>query len=46
MNFPFIANVFGTLLIVTGSSMLLLIFCSLIYGEDDLFTRLSGRNIR
>jgi len=38
MNFPSIANVFGTLLIVTGSSMLLPIFCSLIYGEDDLFS--------
>ncbi len=38
MNYPSIANVFGTLLIVTGSSMLLPIFCSLIYGEDDLFS--------
>ena len=36
MNYASIANVFGTLLIVTGSSMLLPVFCSLIYGEDDL----------
>jgi trk system potassium uptake protein TrkH len=37
MNLTSIANVFGTLLIVTGSSMLLPAICSLYYGEDDLF---------
>ncbi len=31
-----IANVFGTLLVVTGSSMLLPVLCALLYGEDDL----------
>lgn len=36
MNLSSIANVFGTLLIVTGSSMLLPAFCSLYYGENDL----------
>jgi trk system potassium uptake protein len=36
MNYTSIANVFGTLLIVTGSSMLLPAICSLYYGEDDL----------
>ena len=36
MNISSIANVFGTLLIVTGSSMLLPALCSLYYGEDDL----------
>ncbi|MFW2365628.1 MAG: TrkH family potassium uptake protein [Desulforhopalus sp.] len=36
MNFHSIANVFGTLLIVTGSSMSLPVLCSLFYGEDDL----------
>ncbi len=36
MNFPSIANVFGTLLIVTGCSMSLPAICSFIYGEDDL----------
>ena len=36
MNLSSIANVFGTLLIVTGSSMLLPALCSLYYGEDDL----------
>ena len=36
MNFSSIANVFGTLLIVTGSSMSLPALCSLLYGEDDL----------
>ena len=39
MNISSIANVFGTLLIVTGSSMLLPAICSLYYGEDD-FTAL------
>ena len=37
MNLTSIANVFGTLLIVTGSSMLLPAVCSFYYGEDDLF---------
>jgi trk system potassium uptake protein TrkH len=36
MNYSSIANVFGTLLIVTGSSMSLPVICSLYYGEDDL----------
>ncbi len=36
MNISSIANVFGTLLIVTGSSMLLPAMCSMYYGEDDL----------
>ena len=36
MNFSSIANVFGTLLIVAGSSMSLPILCALLYGEDDL----------
>ena len=36
MNLSSIANVFGTLLIVTGSSMLLPAICSFYYGEDDL----------
>jgi len=36
MNLSSIANVFGTLLIVTGSSMLLPVLCSLYYGEGDL----------
>lgn len=36
MNYRSIANVFGVLLIVTGSSMVLPILCALIYGEDDL----------
>ncbi len=35
MNYPSIANVFGTLLIVTGSSMVFPAICSLLYGEDD-----------
>ncbi len=38
MNYKSIANVFGTLLIVTGCSMALPVICSLIYGEDDLFS--------
>ncbi|MGW8192942.1 MAG: TrkH family potassium uptake protein [Desulforhopalus sp.] len=36
MNYPAIANVFGTLLIVTGSSMFLPTLCALLYGEEDL----------
>lgn len=36
MNFASIANVFGTLLIVTGSSMLLPVICAAIYKEDDI----------
>lgn len=35
MNYSSIANVFGTLLIVTGSSMILPAFCSFLYREDD-----------
>lgn len=36
MNVASIANVLGTLFIVTGSSMTLPIICSLIYNEGDL----------
>ena len=36
MNFSSIANVLGALLIVTGSSMILPVICSALYGEDDL----------
>lgn len=36
MNYRSIANVFGVLLIVTGSSMVLPILCSLYYDGDDL----------
>ncbi|PHR29826.1 MAG: potassium transporter [Desulfotalea sp.] len=36
MNLSSIANVFGTLLIVTGCSMVLPALCSLYYGENDL----------
>jgi trk system potassium uptake protein TrkH len=36
MNYSSIANVFGTLLIVTGCSMSLPALCSMLYGEDDL----------
>jgi trk system potassium uptake protein TrkH len=36
MNYASIAKVFGVLLIVTGSSMLLPAFCSLLYRENDL----------
>ncbi len=38
MNYATIANVFGKLLLVTGISMIFPIFCSLYYGEDDLFS--------
>ncbi|MGD9306108.1 MAG: TrkH family potassium uptake protein, partial [Desulfobacterales bacterium] len=37
MNYTAIANVLGKLLIVTGSSMVLPLICSLFYGEDDLY---------
>ena len=37
MNYTTIANVMGKLLIVTGSSMIFPIICSLYYGEDDLY---------
>ena len=37
MNYATIANVLGKLLIVTGSSMVFPLICSLYYGEDDLF---------
>ena len=36
MNYTTIANVLGKLLIVTGSSMVFPLICSLYYGEDDL----------
>lgn len=36
MNYSAITNVLGKLLIITGSSLLAPICCSLIYGEDDL----------
>lgn len=36
MNYTAITNVLGKLLIITGTSLLAPIFCSLIYGEDDL----------
>ncbi|MBW2634406.1 MAG: TrkH family potassium uptake protein, partial [Deltaproteobacteria bacterium] len=38
MNFASIAHVFGTLLVVTGSSMVFPLVCSTYYGEDDLFS--------
>ena len=38
MNFASIAHVFGTLLVVTGSSMVFPLVCSIYYGEDDLFS--------
>lgn len=37
MNFTAIAHVLGILLIVTGSSMILPLFCALYYQEADLF---------
>ncbi len=37
MNYSTIANVLGKLLIVTGSSMVLPVICSLYYRENDLF---------
>ena len=37
MNYTTIANVLGKLLIVTGSSMVFPLICSLYYGEDDLY---------
>ena len=40
MHFGSIAYVLGTLLIVTGSSMVLPIACSLYYNEGDLFSLL------
>ncbi|MDD9301487.1 MAG: TrkH family potassium uptake protein [Desulfobacter sp.] len=36
MNYKAITNVLGKLLIITGTSLLAPIFCSLIYGENDL----------
>ena len=36
MNYKAITNVLGKLLIITGTSLLAPIACSLIYGEDDL----------
>ena len=36
MNYTTTANVLGKLLIVTGSSMVFPVICSLYYGEDDL----------
>ncbi|HKJ33110.1 MAG TPA: hypothetical protein VKA34_14835, partial [Balneolales bacterium] len=38
MNFASIANVTGTLLIVTGCSMALPLACSIYYGGNDLFS--------
>jgi trk system potassium uptake protein TrkH len=37
MNYSSISNVLGKLLIVTGSSMVFPIICSLYYKEDDLY---------
>ena len=37
MNYAAIANVLGKLLIVTGSSMVFPLICSMYYGEDDLY---------
>ena len=37
MNYSTILNVLGKLLIVTGSSMVFPLICSLYYGEDDLY---------
>ena len=37
MNYASIAHVLGTLLIVTGSSMVFPLACSIYYGENDLF---------
>ena len=37
MNYTAITNVLGKLLIVTGSSMVFPLICSLYYGEDDLY---------
>ncbi|MBI9091697.1 MAG: TrkH family potassium uptake protein [Desulfobacterium sp.] len=36
MNYTAITNVLGKLLIITGTSLLAPIFCSLVYGGDDL----------
>ena len=41
MNFSKIASILGTLLLVTGSSMILPIVCSLYYQESDLFSLLA-----
>ncbi len=37
MNYAAIANILGKLLIVTGSSMVFPLICSLYYREDDLY---------
>ncbi len=37
MNYTTISNVLGKLLIVTGTSMVFPLICSLYYGEDDLY---------
>ena len=37
MNYKSIANIMGKLLLVTGSSMLFPVICSLYYREDDLY---------
>jgi len=42
MNPAAISYVLGALFLVTGSSMILPIICSLIYGEDDLFALASS----
>ncbi|MCP3871591.1 MAG: TrkH family potassium uptake protein [Desulfobacteraceae bacterium] len=38
MNYKTIANVLGKLLIVTGTSLVFPMICSIYYGEDDLFS--------
>ena len=38
MNYTTIANVLGKLLIVTGSSLIFPIICSLYYKENDLYS--------
>jgi trk system potassium uptake protein TrkH len=38
MNYASITNVFGKLLIVTGSSMALPLMCSVYFNEDDFFS--------
>lgn len=42
MNYRGIAEVFGTLMIVTGCSMLLPALCAFYYGEDDFFPLLGA----
>ncbi len=42
MNYPSLAYVMSSLLLVTGASMLLPVICALIYQEDDLFALLAS----